>query len=1573
MDVSCGESDDPSNTGEPFGIDPDCSLIGISHTDLVFWIGDSCTRKILREWKIIDWCSGTSASDLQVIKEIDDIAPEIMGVPTDTLVNCNAIPAPPVIGIEILAVDACDPNALLTFAESRTNGSCEDQYQLTRIWTATDRCGNQSTAQQLIQVQDTLTPTISGVPADTIVSCNEIPFPASVSTTDNCDPAPVLSFSENRIAGDCEDRFTVRRTWKAIDRCGNEDSLIQIITVIDTIAPIFDSIPADTLVDCNSIPLAQMLTATDSCDSNPGIIFLETRTDGDCEDHYSLRREWTATDRCGNSTAAIQIISVQDTLAPVISLIPGDTTVACDAIPVAPKLSAIDNCDPAPNLTLQENRINGICEDSYMLERQWTATDRCGNSRSFFQILNIIDTVPPMLMNIPPDMTVECMEGQIPMNITASDNCDTDVEITFSIIQPNGPCDGNNQIIRSWTATDNCGNTDMAIQIVTLIDTIAPIITGVPNDTIVDCDKIPPAANPMAMDDCTTAQIQLIEQETPGECDDEKTITRIWVAMDECGNEARDTQVIAVIDTIPPVFSGLPDDITVDCTPERTSGQLRGGFGVSDNCDTRVDVSTIADTLNRICRNSFTIRTTWIATDNCGNQTIDSTFRTFIDTIAPILSMVPADTTVTCDAVPAPPVPGPTVSDNCDAMPTVTFRADTIDQSCENEFTIRRYWMAEDNCGNMSIDSQFIMVIDTLAPIINGVPSDTTVICSMIPDEPILGMDITASDNCDAMVQLTFSADTIGDPNSCEVEITIIRRWRAEDNCNNIQLDSQIIMVIDTIAPVILGVPNDTTVLCDAVPPEPIPGMQVTSMDNCDTMSTLSFRADTIMGVCAAEMTIYRIWRIADKCGNITIDSQVINTIDTIPPVLANLPVDITADCRDIPEIANVTASDNCDLSLPDPIITEMQVGPCEHTYVLTRTWTSTDACGNSAMAIQNISVVDTIAPEFVDPPGNIRRNVTTNDSCDIFISILAPAIDNCDDNVIITNNSAFAMPGNTTGDASGEYPIGNHVVSFVATDACGNSSIHTIQITILDRAGPGIECFEALEFELDPVTGTLTITPNDVGTAMETCSPPEILSFNATGFPNSVTLTCNTVPDTFITLIAFDQVGIPATCGVFVNVLLPASNPNVCDPGPPPATANVAGQILTEELNYLEGVEVSSAGGMTTMQETETYGYYVLENLPMEEDYTITPYNNKDPRQGVNAFDLVLISKHILGIEAISSPYKMIAADVNNSGTITSLDMLELRKLLLFIDTEFRQNTSWRYVHSDHTFLNPLNPFESPFPEMYTIDELGNSMAGFDFIGIKTGDVNNSGTINGFDKLEDRNSQAPLWLTAEDQMMKAGEEVIIDFKATEQVSLAALQFTLELDPAFVELVEIVETSSSIGMGTEYFGQRLLNRGALTAGWSARDAQQVQKGAVLFSLKLKSKLNIALHKVLKMTSAFTPALAFNETGHAQNADLRFEGAAKPQQVAADFRLYQNRPNPFSASTLIGFYLPEASTTEFAVFDVSGRMIKQVKQNYLAGYHELSIESQELPSPAIYYYQLKTPRFTDTKKMILSNK
>jgi hypothetical protein len=101
-----------------------------------------------------------------------------------------------------------------------------------------------------------------------------------------------------------------------------------------------------------------------------------------------------------------------------------------------------------------------------------------------------------------------------------------------------------------------------------------------------------------------------------------------------------------------------------------------------------------------------------------------------------------------------------------------------------------------------------------------------------------------------------------------------------------------------------------------------------------------------------------------------------------------------------------------------------------------------------------------------------------------------------------------------------------------------------------------------------------------------------------------------------------------------------------------------------------------------------------------MSRTYTLTPTKDDNPLNGVTTYDLVLISKHILGLEPLTTPYKMIAADANRSGSITTFDIVEFRKLILGIYNELPNNTSWRFVDKAFSFPNPNNPFQSTFPE---------------------------------------------------------------------------------------------------------------------------------------------------------------------------------------------------------------------------------------------------------------------------------
>jgi hypothetical protein len=131
-----------------------------------------------------------------------------------------------------------------------------------------------------------------------------------------------------------------------------------------------------------------------------------------------------------------------------------------------------------------------------------------------------------------------------------------------------------------------------------------------------------------------------------------------------------------------------------------------------------------------------------------------------------------------------------------------------------------------------------------------------------------------------------------------------------------------------------------------------------------------------------------------------------------------------------------------------------------------------------------------------------------------------------------------------------------------------------------------------------------------------------------------------------------------------------------------PNGNINVSGALKTEDTDGVEEGEVTIEGTSQLSHHhspTSIYQiirvYEVLNSVPVASTMTITPVKDDNPLNGVTTYDLVLISKHILGIEPLGSPYKMIAADANKSNSITTFDIVEIRKLILGIYTELPEH----------------------------------------------------------------------------------------------------------------------------------------------------------------------------------------------------------------------------------------------------------------------------------------------------------
>ncbi|MCG8328344.1 MAG: carboxypeptidase regulatory-like domain-containing protein [Chitinophagales bacterium] len=170
--------------------------------------------------------------------------------------------------------------------------------------------------------------------------------------------------------------------------------------------------------------------------------------------------------------------------------------------------------------------------------------------------------------------------------------------------------------------------------------------------------------------------------------------------------------------------------------------------------------------------------------------------------------------------------------------------------------------------------------------------------------------------------------------------------------------------------------------------------------------------------------------------------------------------------------------------------------------------------------------------------------------------------------------------------------------------------------------------------------------------------------------------------------------------------------------------TASISGTVTmaSDNITPLEGVSVQAVdanGNLVDFTTTSASGNYVLEDLPVGATYSIVCSFDGSVLLGVSTMDVVLGAMHILGIESLDSPYKILAGDANDSGSLSTLDLVLMRRVILNIDNTFPAG-SWRFILESTSFPNPMNPFDATNIEVQLTDDINN----LDIIGIKTGDL---------------------------------------------------------------------------------------------------------------------------------------------------------------------------------------------------------------------------------------------------------
>ena len=264
---------------------------------------------------------------------------------------------------------------------------------------------------------------------------------------------------------------------------------------------------------------------------------------------------------------------------PIIEEGPADAVVSCDDIPGLPgedefTLSYANatadalGCDGALQITLVSDDITeGDCIGNYTILRTVEIENCAGGTAQHAFTLTVEDTTAPEFSEVPEDYTVECSAEMVMADASASDNC-SEVSIEVSSETIAGNATGNYTLVRTFTATDACGNSSTATQTITVEDTTAPVFTSVPEAYTVECSDDMVLEDATAEDNCNGADIQVTSEIIAGNATGNYTVIRTFTATDDAGNSASATQTITVQDTTAPEFTNVPADYTTECSDD---------------------------------------------------------------------------------------------------------------------------------------------------------------------------------------------------------------------------------------------------------------------------------------------------------------------------------------------------------------------------------------------------------------------------------------------------------------------------------------------------------------------------------------------------------------------------------------------------------------------------------------------------------------------------------------------------------------------------------------------------------------------------------------------------------------------------------------------------------------------------------------------------------------------------------------------------------------------------------------------------------------------------------------------
>lgn len=815
--------------------------------------------------------------------------------------------------------------------------------------------------------------------------------------------------------------------------------------------------------------------------------------------------------------------------------------------------------------------------------------------------------------------------------------------------------------------------------------------------------------------------------------------------------------------------------------------------------------------------------------------------------------------------------------------------------------------------------------------------------------------------------------------------MVVFRAWDKAGNFNDCMVE---VTVQDKIAPQ-LECPDNITISCEVDYTDLDTTGHPIVTDECGD-AELTF-TDNLSGLDDCNIgVIVRRFRAEDESGRFSVCDQRIELVNLSPITRRDIrfPRDRTVNgCSEIDADPSITGRptypQRACIKMAASYDDDVFYNTPDYCLKIVRTWTVIDWCQYDVnnpqttpgkwVEYQTIYVRNNSAP-VLDLCDEIET-CADGTNCSGLVILEQYASDDCTDardiiwgyEIDLFKDGIIDSVG-TTNVATDSFPVGEHAITWFATDECGNVGTCTQTFIVKDCKQPTPYCETGIVTVIMPSSGEIEIWANDFDAgSFDDCTSNQDLRFSFSEDVNDTgrLFNCDSLGGEMemsftVTVYVTDEAGNQDFCTTRVIIQAnPTSCPNIMLP------LTVAGHIETTYNKDCSDVEVdlSQDNIMMTTVFTSSEGLFEVRELESGYDYSIHPHSNANLLENVTAADLVRIQKHILGLDPIDNPYGIIAADIDNSRSVSAKDLVSLRRAILGIDNSFRNNSSWRFVEKGHIFEDETNPW--PFPEKIDMFNFTQDYMTAYFYAIKVGDVTgNSGLKSGI--LEGRSNDVTTW-KIEDQEFHQGEIVEIPVYATANTKLEGAQFTLSLG-SDLELTGI--SAAQLNVSEENISWTNADQGIYSFVWFDANQSEVDLELPLFTVKAIANNSGSVATAFDLNSRVLDALAVND-GNEGQLELRINRSTKGN-INLDFELGQNYPNPFKQTTVIPFYMYDSQEVTLSIFDISGKKLWERKWMADNGRNEIQVDADMLSTSGMLYYQLSTNEGSTTKRMILLN-